>query len=308
LLPGNAHEVGPFFKLVEPLVRSVGQGVIQWLILDRGFIDGEQLSRWKQDWGIEGVIPMKKNLDIWADAWALAPRQGWQPVPEAPPPVVPIPPARPERLRRREANRQKTLAQRKQALPPPPAQERYTHSEDCWMGGFRSWTAATVPIAVVRFRDHYADGHHEAWALMSTYSGPEPLRLLGYSRRRPAIEERHRQLKCFYDLSDFRSRSFNAIAAQVVMVLLTYTLRQWQLWKFLEEALAHLTPERLADQLRLLQQWIVIYLGLAYTQLPVVSFTREALQLAGAARDKARRKLELLEHTLLTPLPNPRPM
>jgi hypothetical protein len=43
------------------------------------------------------------------------------------------------------------------------------------------------------------------------------------------IEERHRQLKCFYDLSDFRSRSFNAIAAQVVLILLTYTLRQWQI-------------------------------------------------------------------------------
>jgi hypothetical protein len=57
-----------------------------------------------------------------------------------------------------------------------------------------------------------------------------------------------------------------------------------------------------------MQQWIVIYLGLAYTQLPVVSFTREALQLEGAARDKALRKLELLEHALLTPLPNPRPM
>jgi hypothetical protein len=57
-----------------------------------------------------------------------------------------------------------------------------------------------------------------------------------------------------------------------------------------------------------MQQWIVIYLVLAYTQLPVVSFTREALQLAGTVRDKALRKLELLERTLLTPVPNPRPM
>ena len=54
--------------------------------------------------------------------------------------------------------------------------------------------------------------------------------------------------------------------------------------------------------------WIVIYLGLAYTQLPVVSFTREALQLEGAARDRALRKLDLLEAALLTPIPNPRPM
>jgi len=308
LLPGNAHEVGPLFKLVEQFVHTAGKGVIKWLILDRGFIDGQQLSRCQQDWGIEVVIPMKKNMDIWTDAWALAQRQRWEPVPQASPPVMPIAPGRPELLRRREAKRQKTLAQRKQALPPPPPEERYTHSEYCWIGGFGSWTAATVPISVVCLRDQYADGHHEDWALMSTSLAAEPMRLLGYYRKRPAIEERHRQLKCFYDLSDFRSRSFNAIAAQVVMVLLTYTLRQWQLWKFLEEALANLTPEGLAQQLKLMQQWVVIYLGLAYTQLPVVSFTREAIQLEGAARDKALHKLELLEQALLTPVPNPRPM
>ena len=89
---------------------------------------------------------------------------------------------------------------------------------------------------------------------------------------------------------------------------LTYTLRQWQLWKFLEEALVNLTPAGLAQQLKLMQQWIVIYLGLAYTQLPVVSFTRQAIQLEGAARDKALHRLEILEQALLTPVPNPRPM
>lgn len=142
---------------------------------------------------------------------------------------------------------------------------------------------------------------------MSTAQDAQPLHLLQLDRKRPAIEERHRQLKCFYDLSDFRSRRFNAIAAQVVMVLLTYTLRQWQLWKFLEENLAGLAPAGLAAQLRLLQQWIGIYRERAYTQLPVVSFTREALQLEGQARQKALRKLELLESILFTPIPNPRP-
>ncbi len=308
LLPGNAHEAGPFFKLVEQFVQTAGKGVIKWLVLDRGFIDGAQISRCKQQWDIDVVIPMKKKMDIWADAWALAQREAWQPMAQEPAPVVPIPACRPERLRRREANRQKTLAERKQAQPPPPAQECYTHTDYCWIKGFSSWTAATVPIAVVCLRDHYADGHHDDWALMSTSQVAEPLRLVRFYRKRPAIEERHRQLKCFYDLSDFRSRSFNAIAAQVVMVLLTYTLRQWQLWKFLEENLASLTPEGLAAQLRLLQQWIVIYLERAYTQLPVVSFTREAIQLEGPARDKALRKLELLETALFTPLSNPRPM
>jgi hypothetical protein len=308
LLPGNAHEVGPLFELVEQFVHVVGKGVMKWLIIDRGFIDGAWISRCKQDWGIEVVIPVKKNMDIWADAWSLAARQSWSPVPATPAPVRPIPPARPECLRRREAKRQRTLADKQRNRPPPPPQECYTHTEYCWIGGSSSWTAATVPLAVVCLRDYYADGHHKDWALISTYPGAEPLRLLGYYHKRTAIEERHRQLKCFYDLSDFRSRNFNAITAQVVLVLLTYTLRQWQLWKFLEQALANLTPAGLAQQLRLMQQWIVIYLGSAYTQLPVVTFTREAIELQGTAREKALRKLDLLEQSLLAPIPNPRPM
>lgn len=308
LLPGNAHEVGPLYELVEQFVQAVGPGIIKWLILDRGLIDGARISRCKQDWGIEVVIPIRKDMDLWTDAWALTCGQSWTRLPADPQPPPSIPPNRPDCLRRREAKRQQTLARRKQALPPVPPAESYTHTDYCWIGGFTSWTAATVPLAVVCLRDHYADGHHKDWALMSTYPAAEPLRLVGYYRKRTAIEQRHRQLKCFYDLSDFRSRNFNAIAAQVVMVLLTYTLRQWQLWKFLEQVLANLTPAVLEEQLRLLQQWIVIYLGSAYTQLPVVTFTREAMQLEGAAREKALRKLELLEQSLLTPIPNPRPM
>lgn len=308
LLPGNAHEVGPFFELVERFVQTVGTGVIKWLVLDRGFIDGAQLSRCKTQWGIDVVIPVRKDMDLWTDAWALAQREPWTRLPAQAPPPVPIPPARPEHLRRREAKRQQTLAQNKQQRPPPPPEEAYQFTDYCWLGGFRSWSAASVPMAVLCLRDHYADGQHQDWALMSTHPRAEPLRWLDYYRQRTAIEERHRQLKCFYDLSEFRSRSFNAIAAQVVMVLLTYTLRQWQLWKYLEETLARLTPEGLAQQLRLLQQWIVIYLGMAYTQLPVVSFTREALQLEGEPRQKALRKLDLLEQALFTPIPNPRPM
>lgn len=305
LLPGNAHEVQPLYGLVERFVQSVGPGVIKWLVLDRGFIDGEQISRCQRDWGIEVVIPMKKKMDIWTDAWALAQRETWIKVPPEPKPAPAVAPNRPAWLARREARRQQTLSQHQ---TPPAPEEDFTHTEYCWIKGFSSWSAATVPLSVLCLQDHYADGHHQDWALITTYSGPEPLKTLRLYGKRTAIEERHRQLKCFYDLTDFRSRSFNAIAAQVVMVLLTYTLRQWQLWKFIDENLAHLTPQGLADRLRLLQQWIVIYLGLSYTQLPVVTFAKEAILLEGEPRRKALRKLESLEKGLLSEIPNPRPM
>ena len=68
--------------------------------------------------------------------------------------------------------------------------------------------------------------------------------------RRTTIEERHRQLKCFYDLTDFHSRSFNAVMAQVVLVLLSYTLRQWQLWKSRQEELANRHPTQICSRLK----------------------------------------------------------
>ena len=178
LLPGKAHEVEPFYRLVEAFVQTVGVGVIQWLMLDMGFIDGARISRCKQAWDINVIIPVRRDLDIWTDAWALAERQPWTALPASPHAPAPVPPTRPEHLRRREAKRQKTLALRKQQLPPPPPHEGYQYTDYCWLGGFRSWSATTVPISVLCLRDHYADGHHQDWALMSPYPEAEPLRLL----------------------------------------------------------------------------------------------------------------------------------
>jgi hypothetical protein len=52
----------------------------------------------------------------------------------------------------------------------------------------------------------------------------------------------------------------------------------------------------------------VIYLGYAYTQMPLVTFTREVIQLEAPARDKALKKIQALEQNLLTLPPNPRPV
>jgi hypothetical protein len=119
----------------------------------------------------------------------------------------------------------------------------------------------------------------------------------------------------FCALNDFTS--WTAATVPIHVVLLRdhyadghhdYTLRQWQLWKFVEETLANLTPGSLVQQLNLRQQWVVIYLGYAYTQMPLVTFTREVIQLEGPARDKALKKIQALEQNLLTLPPNPRPV
>ena len=96
---------------------------------------------------------------------------------------------------------------------------------------------------------------------------------------RVKIEERHRQLKCFHDLSDFQSRAQNVIVAQGVFILLSYTLRQWQLWRLHAEVSPDQTPELMRRRLNLRKQYIVIYLGRAYAQIPLARFPRLVLEL-----------------------------
>jgi hypothetical protein len=302
LVSGNTHELPVFAELLEKFVSTVGRGVIKKLLLDRAFLDGERISHWKRDLGIDVVIPIKKNMDLWTDAWALGATEPWREHRLPAPVPTPPPPQRPEHLIRREAKRQRTLAQRKaQGTAPEPARA-LAAVHVCAIKDFTSWSSATVPLHVALFREAYHDGSEDAWGLLTTGELGDGWPLRQDYHRRTDIEERHRQLKCFYDLTDFRSRSFNAIAAQVVMILLSYTLRQWQLWQMLQEQLADRTPDTMRFRLAMRREYVVIYHQHAYTQMPLVSFSRELLQLDEEARRKALGKVQHLEQSMLEPV------
>jgi len=305
IVAGNVHELPILYELVEQFVRQVGLGVMKKLILDRGFIDGARIAYCKTVLGVDVLIPLKKNMDLWKDAWRLAEQLPWEAwvVPE---PVRPPSPPRPAVIQQRENKRQATLARLKAEAPPPDPATVVTARALCPIKGFQ-WAEASVRLNVVVLRETYADAHQEGWALLTTEDFVDPQAPPRDYRRRPTIEELHRQLKCFHDLTDFHSRSFNAIAAQVVFVLLSYSLRQWQLWKFHQEQLAHRHPDFIQEWLNLEHQFVVIYHQHAYVQLPLLTFTREVLELAPEARERALRQIRRLEQSFLTPLKNLRP-
>jgi len=302
VVPGNAHEGPVLYELVEQFVKQVGKGVLKRLILDRGFIDGKNLTRCKQEWGIDVLLPLKRKMDIWEDAWALGKRCPWQELAAPTPPPKRIPSHRPEAIIRRERKRQKTLAAQEAKEPPPDPAQVVVRTEICPIQGFNSWSECAVPMNVLLVRETYADRHQDQWALMDTREvGPQSKEQYAL---RAKIEERHRLLKCFHDLSDFHSRCFNVIAAQVVFVLLSYTLRQWQLWKFRQQELAGKTPGWLGRQLNLHSEYVVIYHQNAYTRMPLVTFSRELLEMPAEARARALSKVRQLEQSFLTPLEN----
>jgi hypothetical protein len=71
--------------------------------------------------------------------------------------------------------------------------------------------------------------------------------------------------------------------------------------------LASRTPEETRRRLNLRKEYVVIYHQNAYAQMPLVTFTRELLELAGESRAKALAKVRQLEQRLLTPLEKLRP-
>jgi hypothetical protein len=305
VVAGNQHEGPVLYRLVEEFVRQAGGGVMKKLILDRGFIDGPRIGYCKSVLGIDVLIPLKSSMELWQDACTMAKNLQWQPWEEPAPAPAPAP-KRPDVINRREQTRQKTLAAKKALQHPPDAATVRTSRELCAIKGFQ-WGDIPTPFNVVLMRTSCADGHQDTWGLFTTENFADPQQPAREYAWRVAIEERHRQLKCFYDLTDFHSRTFNSVSAQVVFVLLTYTLRQYQLWKSSDDDLSGLHPDEIRRRLNRQYQHVVIYYQLAYAQLPLVTFTREVLELKGAARRKAMAKIRILERSFLRPPKNPRP-
>jgi len=67
VVPGNDHECPVLYALVEEFVHAVGKGVMKRLILDRGFLDGKAISQCKEQYGIDILIPIRRNMDLYAD-------------------------------------------------------------------------------------------------------------------------------------------------------------------------------------------------------------------------------------------------
>ena len=71
VVSGKDHECPVLYDLVKQFVETAGKGVMKRLILDRGFLDGEAISLCKKKYGIDILIPIRRNMDLYADAMAL---------------------------------------------------------------------------------------------------------------------------------------------------------------------------------------------------------------------------------------------
>lgn len=309
---GQDHECPLLYGLVEEFVQYHGRGLMKRLIVDRGFLDGAQIGRCKQEFGIEVLIPVRHNMEIFQDVVGLAQGgqlsfQPWAPSISTPPP---IPVHRPERVKKREEARQKTLAQHKAQAPTPDPKALSTQrvrSEVAAVNGLETFSTCPVPLHALVNREVYADGHLDYWVLLDTTPIRDPSRTRQEYGLRPTIEERHRQLKCFSDLESFTSRAFPLIANQVVFVLLTYSLLQWFLLRISRKELNPKTRTRTLELLRPTLTVIVLYYQNYMAFLTPLQHQEFVLTLSEPARKKILTKTRRLRRSLAHQLDHARP-
>lgn len=309
VISGKDHESPVLYGLVDQFVQTVGVGVIKRLILDRGFLDGEAISRCKKEYGMDILIPLRRNMDLYADALALFQEpevhwvEGQEQKEEGKAPLRP----KPKAILKREKKRQEKLQQLKDQQPPPPPDKVQIKSEVASIGEFRSWSACTVPLSVVANREHYADGHREIWFLVDTQEVRDPRQPRQEYHLRPSTEERYRQLKCFSDLTHFTSRAFSLVVNQVVFIMLAYDLLQIYLLRQGRKDLNQKTLPRIRQQLLPSDNYLLVYWQNYYGLFRPFELVGFVVMLGEEARKKIAAKCRRIGRELNELMHNPRP-
>jgi hypothetical protein len=305
--------------VLEPMVRelhaALGKARVKRVIHDRGFIDGERIAHCKRKLGIDILIPVRRDMDIYQDVLGLlklnATRfQEYRPSTREPVDAARLPHS-PERVRTRELRRQKTVKAKKAELAPkPPPNEVLLRREVAGFENLRTFTTCSVPLNVIVNRDVFADGHDDLWMLLDTKplaKSEDPVGRREEYHLRTDIEEGHRQLKCFWDLTKFTSRAFSLVVNQVIFVALTYNLLQLHLKRQGREELNRRTLPRVYNQLLPNAAFIIIYCQDYFALFTSSEYTKILLTLPKKAQDKILRKTQLLEREMVNELRWPRP-
>ena len=301
VVSGRRHECPILYELVEEVVQAVHKGVIQVLIVDRGLIDGERMGHLKQKLAIDTIVPLRSNMDLYADAIGLTRLRGfaWEPcVPQAAPPPHASASPRPAAVEKREAKRQRTLAERKAkaAAAETPAAPKLAPQTLLGLGrGLLSWSKCPVPLTAVVNRERDEHGQTKDWVLVSTSDRFSAAHIRSTYELRPAIEERHRQYKCFWDLTRMHSCAFSLVVNQALFVLLAYTLVQAHLVLRQRQTLTHGVWERTWQLLSPTLEVVAVYYRQRFCLLTLAEYGRILLDIAEPVRGKLREKLKRIE-------------
>jgi len=303
VLRADESEATALWPLLDTFLAAVGSGVMKVLLVDRGFLNGREIGRLKRDHGIDTVIPIRSDMNLQEDVRGLMKLPTtWEEYKPTHRPPLPDPtrashgqPPHPA-AKKRERTRQQTLArqraERDEKSPPDPSRVR-ERTLVARFPGLTSWWDCPVPLTGVYSRDVYADGHEDGWLVVTTNEDWSAHHVRDLYGLRTDIEERHRQVKCFWDLTRFYSTAWSLVVSQLVFVCLTYSLLQVHL---LRQGHQELNRRTWPTSRRLLPDGdrVIIYRQQCFGFFTLLEHMELTLSLEGKARHRALAKARRL--------------
>lgn len=307
VVPGNQHECPILYGLIDEFVRAT-PGLMKVLIVDRGLLDGPRIGRLKTEYHIDTVIPLRANMNAYADVMGLTRLKDfhWEPL------ALPIATRRDQKdlpkdpvIVKRELKRQQTLAARKGmpiplSLPQPQTLLGLAR-------GVSSWSDCPVPLTAVINREIDKQGEIQDWVLVTTAASWSAEHTRATYKLRTAIEERHRQYKCFWDVLRLTSRNFSLIVTQVLFTLLAYTLLQTYLHRKRRDEMNRRTRARILQTLGPTVEVVALYYQQRFCLLLLPDFAEILLTIEGEARQKLLKKMRQIKRDVYHLLQNARP-
>jgi hypothetical protein len=218
VVPINEHESKFTLSLVRQAVRNLGDGVVRVLLMDRGFLDGQDLWVLKAEMGIDFVVPSKDNMLVTADARGFCRR-------EADGECV----FRAERRGRKRVGKSGKVRWEGQVsvvgVAGLTSYDQYgdeKHARRANRKGFEGNALNTVVVTSWQ-GEEYEIGHERVF--LSSLSVEAPLEVLDLYDLRSLIENTaFRELKQGWNLKSYPKRTAEAVTGHVFLTLLTFTL------------------------------------------------------------------------------------
>lgn len=152
----------------------------------------------------------------------------------------------------------------------------------------QTWDKCDIPLFVSVMRITDAKGNVKHWGLSTTFEPKDAKEPFELYELRTQVEERHRQLKNFWNVGNFTSPHRSLIEAHVLFTLLTYTLLQLYLTKTHLSDLANKTITSLRQEELMGKNNVIVYSGKYFAVFDVDEYT----EILAFLKEEARHRLQ----------------
>lgn len=257
--PGSVNGLNEGRELIDSFIKN--GGYIDTLLIDKGYIDGDTLTHYKKDCKINWIVPLKSSMAAYDDAMGLA---------------------RAKNVDWKTCHIEQTsdgfIAKKEEVA---------TFYE------LKSWQNLNTCLNVsIKRETDYESGQVSYFVLAHSKKYKYSSEAFDLYKKRTKIEERHRQLKGFWNFNNFSSPAFSLVITQVIFKLAAYSLMQLYLLRQDMKDLAKKTISTITKKERAGECVVILYSGSHYAVFDLDEYSFILMKLKIDSKNKLAERIK----------------